>query len=68
MDRIRPQIVKTQDSPQTEDLQPNLVLPQENSDDHPLMRRYARISEQALKNTPTDQQNDLSEDVHDKVG
>jgi hypothetical protein len=49
-------------------LQPNLVLPQENSDDHPLMRRYARISEQALKNTPTDQQNDLSEDVHDKVG
>jgi hypothetical protein len=68
MDRTRPQIVKTQDSPGPEDLQPNLVLPQENSDDHPLMRRYARFSEQALKNTPTDQQNDLSEDVHDKVG
>ena len=68
MDRIELQIVKKQEPPAQEELQPNLVLPQENSDDHPLMKKYAKISEQALKNTPPDQQNDLSEDVHDKVG
>lgn len=57
-----------QDPPAQEELQPSLVLPLENSDDHPLMKKYAKISEQALKNTPPDQENDLSEDVHDKVG
>lgn len=33
-------------------LEPKLVLPQENSDDHPLMKKYAKISELALKTRP----------------
>ena len=54
--------------PAQDDLQPTLVLPLENSDDHPLMKKYASISEQAMKNAPPDQENDLSEDLHDKIG
>jgi len=47
---------------ETTELQPNLVLPEENSDGHPLMRRYARIAEIALK-IPTSDPEDESENV-----
>ena len=61
-------VVQKNEQPKQDDLQPTLVLPLENSDDHPLMKKYAKISEQALKNTPPDLGNDLSEDAHDNVG
>ena len=48
--------------PETTDLQPNLVLPEENSDAHPLMVKYAKIAEVALK-TPTPDSEDDSESV-----
>jgi len=60
--------VQKDEQPRQDDLQPSLVLPLENSDDHPLMKKYAKISEQALKNSPPGPESDLSEDVHDKVG
>ncbi len=58
MDPGQPHIVEKQEQPAQEELQPNLVLPEENSDDHPLMKKYAKISEQALKNPPPDVQED----------
>jgi len=50
MDPAQPPIARKQEQPTQEELQPNLVLPEENYDDHPLMKKYAKISEQALKN------------------
>jgi hypothetical protein len=47
---------------ETTDIQPNLVLPEDNSDAHPLMRKYAKIAEIALK-TPTPDSEDDSENV-----
>jgi len=35
-----------------EPLRPNLLLPEENSDQHPWMRQYAKIGEAALRNSP----------------
>jgi hypothetical protein len=63
-----PQTSTPSGPPAQDQLQYSLVLPLENSDDHPLMKKYAMISEQALKNTPPTLQNDLSEDLHDKLG
>lgn len=68
MQEAKLRVVRKDEQPRQDDLQPTLVLPLENSDDHPLMKKYAKISEQALKNTPPDLENDLSEDAHDKVG
>lgn len=56
-------IVKKREQPTQEELQPTLVLPEENSDDHPLMKKYAKISEQALKNTPPGLEEDDSGDT-----
>src|SRR5690348_8223523 len=39
-------------APVDEPLRPNLLLPEENSDQHPWMRQYAKIGEAALRNPP----------------
>jgi len=49
-------------------VQPNLVLPQENSDEHPLLRKYAKISEQALKSSSPGEEDDSSDSVEPRVG
>jgi hypothetical protein len=49
-------------------LEPKLVLPQENSDEHPLMQKYAKISQAALKNTPTDLEAESTDDPPTPVG
>ncbi len=55
--------------PASEPPQPKLVLPQENSDEHPLMKKYAKISEQALKNSPPLLEEDDSGDTFEaRVG
>jgi hypothetical protein len=59
----RPHIVEKQEQPAQEALQPSLVLPEENSDQHPLMKKYAKISEQALKNRPPGLEEDDSDDM-----
>jgi len=64
----RPQIVRSSEQPASNELQPNLVLPQENSDDHPLMKKYAKISEQALKNTASDPQDETLDGLSEKIG
>ncbi len=56
------------DPPAQNDLQPTLVLPLENSDDHPLMKKYAKISEQALKNTPSDPEDETLDGLSEKIG
>ncbi len=42
-------------------LQHKLVIPQENSDEHPLMQKYAKISETALKNYPPELESEFEE-------
>ncbi len=63
MDQGQHHTVQKQAQPAQEELQPNLVLPEENSDDHPLMKKYAKISEQALKNTPPGLEEDDSGNI-----
>jgi hypothetical protein len=49
-------------------VQSKLVLPEENSDDHPLMQKYAKISEVALKNPTSALEDDPGENLITKVG
>lgn len=49
-------------------VEPKLVLPQENSDEHPLMQKYAKISELALKNSLPNLEDDPGENLITKVG
>ncbi len=49
-------------------LQPKLVMPQENSDEHPLMRKYAKISETALKNSPAELEAESADDPPARIG
>jgi len=55
-------LVSPSDQAPLHELQPNLLVPQENSDDHPLMKKYAKISEQALKNSQSDLEGDGAAD------
>jgi len=64
----RPEIVPPSEEPPSNELQPNLVLPQENSDDHPLMKKYAKISEQALKNAASDPDDESVDGLSEKIG
>ena len=64
----RPQIVLASEQSPANELQPNLLLPQENSDDHPLMKKYAKISEQALKNTQSDPDDESLDGLQEKIG
>ena len=63
-----PDSVPPSEEPAVSELQPNLLLPQENSDDHPLMKKYAKISEQALKNTQSDPQDETLDGLSEKIG
>jgi hypothetical protein len=63
------QTAQKQEQPAQEELQPNLVLPEENYDDHPLMKKYASISEQALKNIkPGLEEDDSDDSLQARVG
>jgi hypothetical protein len=64
----RPEVVPPSEPTPSHELQPNLVLPQENSDDHPLMKKYAKISEQALKNRESDPEDETLGGLSEKVG
>ena len=66
MKRVR--LARKREVPPLDPLQPKLVLPQENSDEHPLMRKYAKISERALKNSQPDLEDDPGESLITKVG
>lgn len=68
MKRAQPHIVRKAEPPAQDELQPSLLLPQENSDDHPLMKKYAKISEQALKNSPPGLDQDSKEDPQARIG
>ncbi len=48
-------------------LQPMIVLPLENSDDHPLMQKYAQISKAALKNS-SELEAEVADDPPARVG
>lgn len=63
-----PETASPSEQPPAHELQPNLVLPQENSDDHPLMKKYARISEQALKNSRSDPDDGSCDDSATPIG
>ncbi len=64
----RERISKKRQVPAVLPVEAKLVLPQENSDEHPLMQKYAKISELALKNSPTNMEDDPGENLITKVG
>lgn len=66
MKRVR--VARKEEIPAQQALQPKLVLPEENSDEHPLMRKYAKISQTALKNTPSGVEADSSDDPPISIG
>lgn len=68
MKQGEPQAGEKQEQPIQEELQPNLLLPEENSDEHPLMKKYAKISEQAMKNSPPDIEDDSNDLPQARVG
>ena len=63
-----PDSVPPSEEPAVTELQSSLVLPLENSDDHPLMKKYANISKQALKNTPSDPEDETLDGLSEKIG
>lgn len=66
MKRVR--LTRKREVPPPAPLEPKLVIPQENSDEHPLMQKYAKISELALKNSRADLEDDPGENLMTKVG
>jgi hypothetical protein len=51
--RRRPSGLKIRKQPSVDEpLRPNLLLREENSDQHPWMRQYAKIGEAALRDSP----------------
>ena len=68
MKAARPEIVSAAEHAPSPELQPSLVLPEENYDDHPLMKRYAKISEQALKNSQSDLEDGAADDTATPIG